>query len=295
MPEAIDAQLTIVCGARGKGKTNLTLTQLYKAVGEKKRKALIFDVKGEFADYLYRKDEPRHTIKAINLNMVPRFSVNNYPELVRLAPFTEDGRPLNTEEMLENLKFVFKNFRNGILLTEDLSAVITDAIPGDIYGSLATLRQAGVDVIAHFQMIGKAAHPKMIAMANNIRLHKTEDSVKRHREKFLEKFEIMSIAENIVNRRHEWGIKNKVFNEKGKFFNVTIDMEQRLIKGIFTQPEAEQAIEDYLSEEGKISKVAKRLDKEGKKVFANYQDAYRYEEQKLFDEFFNFGTYGKLE
>lgn len=284
----IDAQLTIVCGMRGGGKTNLTLTQLFKAVKEKQRKALIFDVKNEFGDYLYRDGMPRVSVKPVSIKHVPRFSVSHYPELVRLAPFTEDGRPLNTEQMLANLVFVFQNFRNGILLTEDLSAVITDAIPGDIYGSLATLRQAGVDVIAHFQMIGKAAHPKMIAMANYIRLHKTEDSVKRHKDKFLEKFEIMSIAEKIVARRHAWGVANNVKNETGKFFNVTVDMERRKIRGIFTQPEAILAIEDYLSEEGIINKIWKRKNRNGDPLYSSYSDAYTQIEQKFLNEFFVF-------
>jgi hypothetical protein len=285
----VDAKFTLVCGKRGSGKTNKTIRQLFKAVSENNRKVLVYDVKNEFGDYLLKANpEERINIKPMALHHVQQFSVSRFTEIRRIAPFLSDGSPCSTDMMVTRLIEVFKNFRGGILLTEDLSNIITDSIPGDIYGALATLRQAGVDVIAHFQMVGKAAHPKMIAMANYIRLHKTEDSVDRHRDKFGDKADIMLIAEKIVEARYRWGMANDKNDETGKYFNVTIDVDYSKIRGIFTRVEAEHAITEFISQEGKINKLLKQKNRFGQKVYDNYQHAHSFLEQRYMDEFFVF-------
>jgi hypothetical protein len=283
------AQVTIVVGKRHTGKTNKTLSIIYKAVNSG-RKALIFDVTDEFGHYIYRPDQAPHSIKAIYLKDIPRFTAQTYPELVRIRPFWDDGTRMTIDDMQTALFQILNTYRDGILLIEDINKYISDNAPNDIIGSLATVRQAGIDLIAQYQMVGKAGNPKILGMANFIRLHKTQDQVERHADKFLDKTEIMAISEIMINKRYEWGVKNNVNDHTGKFFNVTIDLDAFKIKGIFTQKEAEAAITAYISDNEKrtISKVLNRKDKNGVKLYKSYSEAYAYVERNMLDTYFNF-------
>ena len=235
------AKLTIVCGRRLTGKTNKTLSQLYKAV-KNGRKALIFDAKDEFGNYNYREGEPPHSIKPIYIRDVARFTAQRIPEIVRIRPFTDEGERMSIEQLQDTLAYILKVYQNGILLAEDSNVYISDNPTNSIMGSLATLRQSGVDLIMQYQMIGKAGNPKIIGMANYIRLHKTNDGVKRNKDKFQDYVDILMIAEGIVERRYMYGMQKGVKDETGQFFNVLVDLEYNKIRGIFTQKEAELAI-----------------------------------------------------
>ncbi len=284
------AQLTLVCGRRGTGKTNYTLGQLYKAVNVAKRKVLIYDVTDEFGNYIYRPGEPPHKIKAIYFKDIQRFSVQKYAEIVRTRPYTDDNQRMSNDDLQEYLFYVLKNFRNGTLLVEDVNVYISDNAPNDVMGSLATLRQAGVDVIAQYQLIGKAANPKMLGMANYIRLHKTNDSVERYKDRFLDKTDILMVAEQIVNRRYMHGMKNKIKDHTGEFFHCLVDFNYHKIRGIFNKGEAEFAISEYINNHAAmtIGKMMKKKDKQGKLVNTSYANAYATLEQQYMDDFFDF-------
>lgn len=283
------AKLTIVCGRRGSGKSNKTITQIFKAVANG-QKALIFDAMDEYKSYRYRENQ-MVDIKPIFYKDIPRFTAQIPAELVRVRPMHDkDGSPLSTQEKQEHLSYVLKNYRNGILLTEDTNVYIADNAPNDIMGSLATLRQAGVDLIMHFQLIQKAANPKILGMANYIRLHKTTDQVARFRDRFLDKTDIMMIAEKIVNRRFAWGIANGVKDETGQYFSCLVDFDDHKIRGIFNQDEAKYAIRDYMNSNGgsAVKELLSQRDHTGKKIWKDYGAAYSYLENKLMKEFFLF-------
>lgn len=283
------AKLSIVCGRRATGKTNKTLTQLYTAV-KNGRKVLIFDATDEFGNYIYRPGEPAHSIKPIFIKDIPRFVAQHRAEIVRIRPFHDNGKRMTNDDKQEALYKILQNYRNGILLVEDVNVYIGDNAPNDIIGSLATLRQAGVDLIMHYQLVQKAANPKIIGMANYIRLHKTNDEVGRFADRFLDKTDIMQVAEIIVNRRYNWGMLKGVKDDTGQFFCVTIDLEYHKIRGIFTKEEAEAAIEEFMSKNAAltINKELNRKNRAGDKVWKNYAAAYEYLEKKLLIDFFDF-------
>lgn len=283
------AELTLVVGERGGGKTNETLRILYIAANS--RKVLIFDSQGEFAHYIFRKDQPPHKIKAIKFSDIPRFTAQTFPEMRRTTPHLDTGEVMTVEQLQDQLFYILKNFRNGILLVEDINVYISDNAPNDLMGALATLRQKGVDVIVHYQLIGKAAHPKMLGFANYIRLHKTGVSVERHRKQFGDTYtDLIVLAEYIVARRYKYGVDNGVYNDTGKFFSCLINLKERKITGIFTEAEAKKAIEDYISANPNktVQVELKKLNKDGKKVWPDWKSAYHYVESNLLDTYFNF-------
>ena len=283
------AKLTVVCGRRMTGKTNLTLRQMYKAVAGG-RKALIFDATDEFRSYIFRPGDPPHSIKPIFFKDIPRFSAQSVPEIVRVRPFLDNGKVMGTRDLQEHLALVLNTYRNGILLVEDVTTYIAANTPMDIMGKLSTLRQRGVDLVMQYQQIGKAANPQIIGQTNYIRLHKTNDEVSIYKDSFLDKADMMMIAESLVKRRYDWGMKNNIKDNTGEFFSCTIDLEYNKIKSICTQKEVEIAIAEFISDNANrtVKKLQQRRDRQGDLIYKDYQEAYSILEQNMFNNYFEF-------
>jgi len=286
-------KITIACGRRATGKSIETIEQIYKyvngnaALGIQGRKALIYDVNDEFGNFKY-KDGTIHSIKSIKISDLTAFTNQTIPEVRRITPYWDNGKRMTIADMSEALGIILNGYRDGLLLVEDINKYTGDHMKQDLLGSLATIRQARIDLIAHYQLVGKAASPKIIGMTNFIRLHKTFDSVEKHKTKFADKAEIVGIAEHIVNRRYDWGMKNDINNENGKFYSVYIDMEYGKIKGNFSESEAKLAIQDYISEGAQVRKMLNKRDRKGAKLYKNYEQAYNELEKELFEGYFSF-------
>lgn len=256
-----ECKVIIACGKKGVGKSVETIRMIDQYVagnpskGVPGRKALIFDVNDEFSDFWYFGGKRR--IPAISIKDILKFSVNRINEVRRIRPYWDDGKRMTTNDMAEVLGIILDNFRNGLLLVEDINKYLSDAMPADLIGSLATSRHIGLDIISHFQNIGRAGNPKLLGNLNVIRLHKTNDSVERHKNKFEEKTEILQIGEYLVNQRYYAG--------DIRFF-VYIDVENMKIRGAFSKKEADDAIHEYITE--RYSRIVKpilsRRDKKGK-------------------------------
>lgn len=284
-----DAKMWIVIAKRGTGKTNKTFS-ICETAAKKGRKVLMFDMKNEFYSYRYREDR-YVSIKTIPYKYVSLFSVQTKGEMRRTLPVTDAGKAMGTDEMKERLSFVLENFRNGILWLEDINRYIADNQPNDLIGMLATLRQQSVDAFIHFQMIQKAANPKLLQLCNYIRLHDTGVSAEQYRDKFGEELtDMLVIAQTIITRRVREGRRVNDESERGLYFNCTIDIDERKILGIFTKNEAKEAIDRFISDNSKrtILKEYNRTDKFGKKIWAERIDAYNYLEKTYLEEYFDF-------
>jgi len=285
--------IIIACGRRETGKSIETVEKIYSyvngnpAAGIVGRKALIYDVNDEFGNFKW-KDGSIHSIKSIFIKDIPAYSKQLHPEVRRIKPYWDDGRRMTLRDMSEALGIILQHYRDGLLLVEDITKYTSDNMKQDLIGSLATIRQARIDLIAHYQLVAKAGSPKILGMVNHIRLHKTFDTVERHKMKFADKAEIMSIAEKIVNRRYDWGMRNDIKNETGKYFSVDVDMEYGKIRGAFSEQEAKLAVEDYISDNNIVSKMLNRKDRNGKKKYKDYADAYGIIEKDLLSQYFNF-------
>jgi hypothetical protein len=260
---ARECRIIIACGKRGVGKSVETIRLIDEYVkgnptmGTPPRKALIFDVNDEFSNFWYFGQQ--RSIKAISIKDIMKFSIHPKVECRRIRPFWDNGKKMTINDMAEVLGIILDNYRNGLLLVEDINKYLSDAMPSDLIGSLATSRHIGLDIISHFQNIGRAGNPKILGNLNMIRLHKTNDTVERHKNKFEEKTEILQIAENIVNKRF--------FGGDTRFF-LYVDVDNMKIRGKFTKEEVDDAIHQYITERYNriISPLLQLRDKKGKKI-----------------------------
>ena len=228
-----EPKLGMAVGKKGIGKTYQTKIVLESYVygnpekGVKPRKVLILDVNDEFEDY-----------KAISMKDLVKFSVMPKAEIRRVRPFNEDtGIRLTLKEIANCLWDILHYFRGGMLLIEDINKYVGDHLPTDIVGAICSNRHTDLDIIMHFQSIGRIT-TKVWQNANWLRFHKNSDSIERHRNKFPDKYELFSIAENIVNTQY--------FNDNPRYF-IYIDLDEEKIRGKLTNNIIDSAVDDYLS------------------------------------------------
>ena len=189
--------MTAVVGKKGVGKTWRTLDILKKYVvgnpakGIKGRRVLILDVNDEF-----------ETVPSIDLKNVGLFSFHQKIEMRRVRPYKADGKKMSLDEISQALTFILENFKYGLLLIEDITKFVSDSIGKDLLGGIVTQRHYDCDIILHFQTIGKVGNPKILGNLNVMRMHKTGDTVDRHKEKYEDKYQQVRIAETIITYKY---------------------------------------------------------------------------------------------
>jgi len=240
-----EALLGIAVGRKGVGKTYSTLELIQETLngnpltGAKPRKVLILDVNNEFANVKADQNESFHHIKALRLDDVKKFTLSNVVEARRVSVLKEGGGTRTLVEVAAALKHILDNYQNGLLLIEDINKFVSDSLPNDLMGSIVTQRHVSVDVITHFQSIGKAAHPKLWANCNWLRYHKCDDTVERHKNKFAGNIEHLKILEKMVDLEYEGGNKR---------FYAYLDKDNGKIMGNFTKKQFQYAIYQYLQD-----------------------------------------------
>jgi hypothetical protein len=223
---AREPQILVGIGKKGVGKSFATKKMMHQyAYVSPKRRVLILDVNDEFTD-----------VKAIRIQDVGVFSVHPMIEIRRIRPFLDNGKKMTLDDIANTLFIILENYRNGLLLIEDINKYISDTMPNDLVGAICTNRHIGVDIIIHYQSIGRITS-KVWQNLNVIRMHKITDAVKRHKHKFEDKFEYLSIAEILINQEYEKG--NKRF-----FLYVNVDDEK--VYGAFTKQQFENAVTIFI-------------------------------------------------
>ena len=249
-----EPKLLAAVGKKGVGKSYTTEKMIYNYVsgnpakGTPPRRVLIIDVNDEY-----------YNIKAIRIQDVALFSVHPLIEVRRIRPFMDDGTKMSLDDIAQTLFIVLGTFKNGLLLVEDINKYISDTMPNDLVGAICTNRHIGVDIILHYQSIGRITS-KVWQNVNIIRLHKFTDTVKRHKHKFEDKFEYLSIAELIINKRYENGDKH---------FYLYADVDDEKIYGNFTQEEFDNAANVFIQNNYAhiVSPLLKARDERGKKSY----------------------------
>lgn len=276
-PSTREALLGVVVGRKGVGKTHKTLKEIEKyAYGGRamRRRVLLFDVNNEFTQF-----EP------IALKDIKNWCSYGHIEVRRVSIFkakgdenlTVNGQPIyktptgkmTLNEMAGALFYILKNYFVGMLLIEDINKYTSDSMPNDLIGAICTQRHVGVDIIIHFQNIGRFGHPKIVGNANWLRFHKVTDSVNRHKDKFEDIVEPLRLCELMVNKKYsEAGEHDK----EAKSFHVFWDADAEKIKGACTKKDFVEAVETYLRTDKKreISSMLKEEDLyTGKKLYAD--------------------------
>lgn len=191
--------LGVAVGRKGCGKTYITnklITQYVRgdiANGVPPRRVLILDVNDEFEQ-----------VPALRINDVMKFSVHPIIEARRIRPFLPNGEKMTINDILDALHEILRKFRNGLLLLEDINRYVSDNLPNDIIGAICTNRHSDMDIIMHFQSIGRIT-PKIWANLNWIRFHKNTESVDRHRSKFEDKYEMLKLIEMYIDNEIDAG------------------------------------------------------------------------------------------
>jgi hypothetical protein len=299
MAQLREPMFYVAVGKKGIGKTYLTkqlIRQYIKGVPEnglKPRKVLIMDVNNEFTEF-----------KTIDPRDVMKFSVHPKIEARRIPVMKPEGFPMSLDEIAATSFQALKDFRGGMFVMEDITKYVSDTLQKDIIGTLATSRHIDTDIIAHFQYIGKAGNPKIKGTMNMLRLHKTLDSVRRHKNKFEEYIEIIEIGEIIVNHSYQTGMKmireikrikktgyederDKIFNKFCRFY-LYIDFDNECIKGNFTTEQFTSAIEEYLMNypEETTSKLMKQKDPSTGRSIYTYKQALEDCRSELFEKYY---------
>jgi hypothetical protein len=254
-----EAQLGIAVGKRGIGKTYTTIQIINQYIlgfngSSKPRRVLIMDVNDEFTN-----------IKGLKLSDVKLFSMHPKIEARRIRPFNADGSKMTLEDVCQALYYILENYKGGMLLIEDINKYLTHHFPKDVVGAICTNRHSDLDIIMHYQAIGKV--PTTVwENANWIRFHKNNQSVDRHAKKFEDKYEMLKITECLVDFQYDNG------NER---FFAYLDIDFGKIKGKVTQSMALKAVEDYMMTN--YSKVVapelRRVNLDGTKVYKTTAEA----------------------
>lgn len=267
-----EPQLGVAVGKRGIGKTYTTLSIMRDYITgyggkSKPRRVLIMDVNDEFSN-----------VKAIKLADVGKFSMHPKIEARRVRPFNEDGSKMTLRDICDALYVILENFKGGLLLIEDINKYLTHNLPKDVVGAICTNRHSDLDIILHYQAIGKV--PVTVwENANWIRFHKNNQSVDRHQKKFEDRYEMLKLVEALVDKQYD--------NGNQRFF-VYADLDNTKIKGRFSSEMANGAIEDVMMEQYRqlVQPEVRKLDLHGKKVYPSVQSATQAVKQRLYQKYF---------
>lgn len=263
-----EPKLLVAVGKKAVGKSHTTKIMMKEyatgnpSKGVPARRVLILDVNDEYYD-----------IKAIRIQDITIFSVHPIIEIRRIRPFLDNGKKMTLDDIASTLFIILETFRNGLLLVEDINKYISDTMPNDLVGAICTNRHIGVDIVMHYQSIGRITS-KVWQNLNIIRMHKITDSVKRHKHKFEDKYEYISIAEIMINQEYENG---------NKYFFVYIDVDDEKVYGAFTDAQYDNAVNSFIQINYKytITPMLNARNENGKKVYTSQSAMAEYKKKLL--------------
>lgn len=258
-------RLIIVTGKKRIGKSNETLRNIiYDVVAKEGRKGLIFDVNNEYGEYeIWFPDgsSKKHHIKRIAHKDLPKFVTQKKIECVRIVPINDDGSMMEHEQIEELMLKILKMFRGGVLLLEDMNNIIGDSLPVRVSGALVNNAHRDCDIYIHLQSVGRIL-PKMRQNAEFIRFHYQFDGIEESKGKLKSEFQIMKIAQIIVN--------NKYHNENKKRFFLYVNREEHKLIGAFSKQDMILAIKQYIAQNKMIIKpLLDERTMDGKKKYTN--------------------------
>ncbi len=274
--------LTAAVGKKGVGKSYLTKQILWQYVrgGDfiKPRRALILDVNDEYMD-----------VPSIDLKHISWFSVHPKIEMRRVRIFKENGKKMSLNEISDTLHIILETYKDGALLIEDINKYVADNYGTDIIGGIVTQRHVDCDMIIHYQNVGRAGHPKILGNLNILRMHKTSDSVARHENKFEERYEMLKIAENIVNMKYRGYEINKKIYEPNIRYYLYCNFDTERIIGEFTLHEVERAVKEFIwtNENQTIKPMLRMRDERGNFMY-NQASVVQAKVEDILDLYFDF-------
>jgi len=265
--------LTIVAGRKGVGKTYTTMQIVRQYVMgtpyAKPKKVLIFDVNNEYSE-----------VKSMPLKYVKLFAAQKKAQVRRILPFTQDGKVISPDGLKEMLAFILDNYSNGLLLIEDINTYVHDNYGKDLIGLLTRQRHRNMDVVIHFQGVGRLLNPKLIQQSTFVRLHPTIDNIKHYRDRAEDYYEVLAIAEKLVDYINEFLPAEK------QFFYCYVNMPLTRIIGKFNREEFRVAVERYLRSNNEALKEMINAKGDDGKPLYNYKQAYQKTINNLIENYY---------
>ncbi len=221
--------LMVVVGETGVGKTFRNVITIYQYLmkiprtGKKARKALMFDVNDD--------DYPMfHTVSPDHIHKLKSVQAR------RIRPITPEGKNMTIDEKREVVEKMIHNFKDGLLVTEDLDKYMTGAKGQSIVGLLTTNRHNGLDIMISHQSIAKITTTEW-QNCTWLRIHHQVDDISRYENRIPNYF-LVRIATFIVDEQYK--LANKAWSKgeiseykykKQRSFFVYVDMRKLKIQG----------------------------------------------------------------
>lgn len=246
-----EPMIMVICGMTEVGKSyqNLKEINLYLKTdlvsGKIGRKVLMFDVN---CDEIFEKIptvKPQH-IKNLT-NVAPR----------KILPYNKNGSAMNRDEKVKLVEYMATNYRNGLLVLDDIDKYMAHARGQSIIDSLTTYRHMGRDLLLIHQSIAKITTTEW-ENATFLRLHYQSDNVDRYRDR-IPNFELVKIATLIIEEQYL-----KAGNER---YFLYINTRKRKIIGC-SKNTFIRAVKKYLDINSKLIKnLLSYRDENGKQIY----------------------------
>ncbi len=281
-----EAKFGVAIGDIGMGKSEATLKQAIR-YAQRGQKYLIGDLQREYGGYKL-KSLPGPPIVNIPIishkpEAIMEFTARSGPQMARVIFDNDDHTPMDPEQLGDAIYEILKYYKDGGFLIEDINVFVGNHYRQDIMGRIISQRHFSCDIVTHYQGVTRLKNQTIWSRINWIRYHKCFDSVEMCRKEFGGHYELMKLAETLVNMQYDADP-----NGEGKRFHCYVYRHERKIKGeLVTQDMFLAAIERYLNKNYKraMSEYLEERDGDGKAVY-DPTTAYRVARQRLFDTYY---------
>lgn len=262
--QAEETYITSVIGGVGIGKTfnNIVSAKIYVRdnlkTGKRGRKVLILNFQNEDGYESFKTLPPTKEaiIKFVNQKTI---------EIRQITSIDSDGTPMTGTRKVEIMKMVLQNFRNGLVIFDDIDgyAAYGSSSDKDLIGMLMGLRHRGCHILFAHQAWRKMG----VAEVENlryIRLHKAMDNPASMPKQKIETLDInmCMIAHHLVEMQYD--MAERLYNEgkltyeearQAKSYHIYIDRLKRRIfsgNGKISEHNFSLAVRKYASRTKKI-------------------------------------------
>lgn len=267
-----EAGMMATTGIQGVGKTYQNMYIIKDYVKDKfynkvrGRKCLIMDTNGEYTVSQFSKNDIDNiSPRRIAVKDIPAWCRTKGGEVRRI-----DAKNIGLEQKIQIIEYVIENFRNGMLVLEDINTYILNVTHlKEIVSGLVNLRHRAVDVLISYQS-ARAVEPRIWQNARWVRMHYQADNVNDIKGK-LPNVTMYKIAQILVNNRYFSGDK--------RFFVYIFNFANK-IEGAFTKEEFKTACAQFLGSNKKEIKEfsemygSKNMEEAKKMLTEQYYEMY---------------------
>jgi len=197
----------------------------------------------------------------------------------RIRPFNNDGAPMDNDDKKQVITKIMKQFKNGLVVLDDIDHYMTGAKGQAMIGALCTVRHKGIDVLLTHQSVAKITTSEW-QNCTWLRLHHQVDDVTRYRER-IPKYQMVRIAQIIIDEQYELCsnafAQGKITEQEYKIqksFFVYVNMREQRILGC-SRAAFIRASKKFIDQEEsrKVKMLLNEQDFEGNNVYKTKNDA----------------------